>query len=227
MSQIYLTESIIEFDKICRGCLGKKDKMRNLFGTSLDLMFVNVCPAIQIELGDGLPDLMCVQCVLSVSRAFTFKQQCEKNDKIMRQYIEKQLENDGTTSIQKSEEIIISDVVETTQPDEEILGEIGFKMRDHDLEQNVVVVHQIFEGGDEIISADEDDDQGEQHSSYDDEQTMENTEHVMLEFDDLNSITTIDVQTGKIIENYGEDFCVFYILRVCCCHGCHVFNSCR
>lgn len=30
---------------------------------------------------------MCVQCVLQCSRAYTFKQLCEKSDNILRQYI--------------------------------------------------------------------------------------------------------------------------------------------
>lgn len=204
MSQIYISESIIEFDKICRCCLGKKgENMRPLFGSCLDSMLRSVC-SVLISPGDGLPDLMCVQCVLSVSRAFTFKQQCEKNDKCMRQYIEKQLENSAAIQI-SAEEIIISDVVETHQ--EEILDEIEYKMENHNLEQNVVIVHQSFE--DEEIIATEDDDHVD-NSSYDEEQSLENTEHVMLEFDELNSLTTIDVQTGKILENYGEFYFNFF-----------------
>lgn len=208
MSQIYLSESIIEFDKICRGCLGKKGDMRPLFGSCLDSMLRSVC-SVLISPGDGLPDLMCVQCVLSVSRAFTFKQQCEKNDKCMRQYIEKQLENSAAIQI-SPEEVIISDVVETQK--EEILDEIEYKMENHNLEQNVVIVHQSFEG--EEIIAIEDDDHVD-NSSYDEEQSIENTEHVMLEFDDLNSITTIDVQTGKIIENYGKFYLNFFFGFLC------------
>lgn len=30
---------------------------------------------------------MCVQCVLQCSRAYTFKQQCEKSENILRQYM--------------------------------------------------------------------------------------------------------------------------------------------
>lgn len=37
-------------------------------------------------MGDGLPEKMCVQCVLQVSRAFTFKQQCERSDTTLRTY---------------------------------------------------------------------------------------------------------------------------------------------
>lgn len=42
---------------------------------------------VQVSEGDGLPNLMCVQCVLQCSRAYTFKQQCEKSDNILRQYV--------------------------------------------------------------------------------------------------------------------------------------------
>lgn len=202
MSQVYISESIIEFDKICRGCLGKKGDMRPLFGSCLDSMLRSVC-SVLISPGDGLPDLMCVQCVLSVSRAFTFKQQCEKNDKCMRQYIEKQLLENATAVQVSAEEVIISDdVVETHQ--EQILDQIEYKLVNNNFKQNVVIVHQLNE---EIIVPD-DDDHVHDNSSYDEGQSMENT--VMLEFDDLNSITTIDVQTDKMVENYGEFHFIYY-----------------
>lgn len=38
----------------------------------------------QVQTGDGLPDFMCVPCVLQVSRAFTFKQQCQRSDQSLR-----------------------------------------------------------------------------------------------------------------------------------------------
>lgn len=37
--------------------------------------------------GDGLPDLMCVPCVLQVSRAFTFKQQCRRSNETLKSFI--------------------------------------------------------------------------------------------------------------------------------------------
>lgn len=41
-----------------------------------------------MQAGDGLPEKMCVQCVLQVSRAFTFKQQCERSDTTLRSYFQ-------------------------------------------------------------------------------------------------------------------------------------------
>lgn len=37
--------------------------------------------------GDRLPELMCVPCVLQVSRAFTFKQQCRRSDQNLRSFL--------------------------------------------------------------------------------------------------------------------------------------------
>lgn len=49
------------------------------------LYVISCC--LQVQEGDGLPNLMCVQCVLQCSRAYTFKQQCEKSENILRQYM--------------------------------------------------------------------------------------------------------------------------------------------
>lgn len=39
---------------------------------------------LKVGLSDGLPELLCVPCVLQVSRAFTFKQQCRRSDQMLR-----------------------------------------------------------------------------------------------------------------------------------------------
>lgn len=46
-----------------------------------------------MQAGDGLPALMCVPCVLQVSRAFTFKQQCQRSDQTLKSYLESQIIN--------------------------------------------------------------------------------------------------------------------------------------
>lgn len=40
-----------------------------------------------MKCGDGLPELMCVPCVLQVSRAFTFKQQCRRSDQTLKSFL--------------------------------------------------------------------------------------------------------------------------------------------
>lgn len=49
----------------------------------------------QVNAGDGLPELMCVPCVLQVSRAFTFKQQCQRSDQTLRSYLGQIGKNDS------------------------------------------------------------------------------------------------------------------------------------
>lgn len=72
-----------DLDKVCRGCLGKNGEMRPLFGSFLDNM-LRIVAEIEVQANDGLPQLMCVPCVLQVSRAFTFKQQCKRSDTALR-----------------------------------------------------------------------------------------------------------------------------------------------
>ncbi|XP_053685121.1 zinc finger protein 184-like [Sabethes cyaneus] len=75
----------LDFTEICRSCMMKKQKMRPLFGSSIDSMLMAVAN-VKVTEHDGYPAQMCVQCVLQVSRSFAFKQQCEKTDSTLRQY---------------------------------------------------------------------------------------------------------------------------------------------
>ena len=90
-----------DLDKVCRGCLGKSGEMRPLFGTFLDKMLRTVAE-VEVQVGDGLPELMCVPCVLQVSRAFTFKQVCQRSDTTLRLFyreIEKSLNNNKDANV--------------------------------------------------------------------------------------------------------------------------------
>lgn len=88
---VYLTESL-NFNLICRSCLANKGEMRSLFGTCLDDMLKTVANIVISE-QDGLPQQMCVRCVLQVSRAFTFRQQCKKSDDVLRLYLKQEIMN--------------------------------------------------------------------------------------------------------------------------------------
>lgn len=58
---------------------------------------------LQVTPGDGLPEKMCVQCVLQVSRAFTFKQQCERSDTTLRSYFQS-IRDSLTTTVTDTDE---------------------------------------------------------------------------------------------------------------------------
>ncbi|XP_050309663.1 zinc finger protein 436-like isoform X2 [Anthonomus grandis grandis] len=81
----YLTAPL-QINKICRVCLMSKGDMKPLYGACLDEMLSSFS-GIQVSEGDGYPHLMCVQCVLQCSRAYTFKQLIEKSDKILKQFL--------------------------------------------------------------------------------------------------------------------------------------------
>lgn len=58
------------------------------FAFSLPLPFhrdIYISLWFQVHTGDGLPETLCVQCVLQVSRAFNFKQVCQRSDANLRQ----------------------------------------------------------------------------------------------------------------------------------------------
>ncbi|GAB0094740.1 hypothetical protein DMENIID0001_100660 [Sergentomyia squamirostris] len=99
--------SELDFLKTCRSCMGQKMAMKNIFDSCLDNMLRTVS-CVDVCRGDGLPDKMCVQCVLLVSRAFTFKQQCQKADTVFRLYLAKQLaEESSANSNEPQAEIIV------------------------------------------------------------------------------------------------------------------------
>ncbi|XP_055302231.1 zinc finger protein 583-like [Sitodiplosis mosellana] len=82
------SEDFNNLAKICRCCLCKNGEMRPLFGSCLDNMLSFVAD-IDVHANDGLPKLMCVPCVLQVSRAFTFKQQCRRSDQSLKSFLGK------------------------------------------------------------------------------------------------------------------------------------------
>lgn len=111
-----------DLDKVCRGCLGKNGEMRPLFGSFLDNM-LRIVAEIEVQANDGLPQLMCVPCVLQVSRAFTFKQQCKRSDTALRSIF------DGNTIADNADNIAIDlNAVQAMEasPNKEMLAPIEY-----------------------------------------------------------------------------------------------------
>jgi hypothetical protein len=97
----------MKLDKICRTCLLEKAGLKPLFGACVANMLMS-CASIQVIEGDGLPCQICTQCLQMVNRAYSFKQQCEKSDASLRQYINTL--DLQTVSLQNESNIIISDM---------------------------------------------------------------------------------------------------------------------
>ncbi|XP_055842068.1 zinc finger protein OZF-like [Episyrphus balteatus] len=79
-----------QLDKICRCCLQSNGQMKPLYGFSLDEMLRSLV-GIKVEPNDGLPELICFQCVLQLSRAFRFKTQCQKSNTTILEHIKNAL----------------------------------------------------------------------------------------------------------------------------------------
>jgi hypothetical protein len=84
------TELVI--DKICRSCMCQDENMRNLFdskelgGQTLQLAEILMdCASVVVISGDGLPNLLCVNCENKLNLAYEFKQQCQKSDSALRE----------------------------------------------------------------------------------------------------------------------------------------------
>ncbi|VEN61635.1 unnamed protein product [Callosobruchus maculatus] len=108
---------LFDVSKICRVCLSEKEQMRSVFmqdeSTGQSMILAEMLmgfSAVQIENGDGLPTLICLQCVHQISRCYSFKQLCEQSDMNLRHYLgkpvtskqtklEENQNNDYTTSL--------------------------------------------------------------------------------------------------------------------------------
>lgn len=88
-----------------------------------------------MQAGDGLPQLMCVPCVLQVSRAFTFKQLCQRSDQTLRTFyreIEKCMANNRKPEnlkqtkaiiVNKTNENVVSSVAIFPKSDEDVMSQ--------------------------------------------------------------------------------------------------------
>ncbi|XP_045468624.1 zinc finger protein OZF-like isoform X1 [Harmonia axyridis] len=96
----------MKFEKICRTCLLEKNPLKSLFNACLPNMLMS-CASIQVLEGDGLPHQICLQCLQMINRAYTFKQQCEKSDVALRQYLnDLEIQN---VSLEQSNLMVVKD----------------------------------------------------------------------------------------------------------------------
>ncbi|KAF2883134.1 hypothetical protein ILUMI_23051 [Ignelater luminosus] len=95
------------FDKICRACLSLKDTaiIYEITHENIHLheIFKN-CASVQIEKDDNLPQAICKSCIQLLIQLYTFKQQCERSDLLLRTVLNKensikQEQNDGNADV--------------------------------------------------------------------------------------------------------------------------------
>ncbi|XP_044733483.1 uncharacterized zinc finger protein CG2678-like [Chrysoperla carnea] len=59
-------------EKICRTCVAEKDNLQAIFNVT-DML--KVCTSIQVTKNDGLPELICSECIEKLNNAFEFRKQ--------------------------------------------------------------------------------------------------------------------------------------------------------
>lgn len=93
-----------------------------------------------MQANDGLPELMCVPCVLQVSRAFTFKQQCRRSDQTLRSFLGEVADNNNVENVEANtvEQSKIEDVI-VEVASEDKARESPFQSSDEHLESELVL----------------------------------------------------------------------------------------
>lgn len=76
--------------KICRGCLEENGIYTSIFSKEYAMMpseMLSATTSLKISENDGLPGVLCSNCIYRLSVSYHFKQQCENSDLRMRQYL--------------------------------------------------------------------------------------------------------------------------------------------
>ncbi|XP_075161551.1 uncharacterized protein LOC142234331 isoform X2 [Haematobia irritans] len=74
---------------ICRVCL-KEGALTSIYSNEFSMMpssMMMMCAKIHVYKKDGLPEVICNNCIYRLGVAFTFKQECENSDIRLRQYL--------------------------------------------------------------------------------------------------------------------------------------------
>ncbi|TMW47296.1 hypothetical protein DOY81_007632 [Sarcophaga bullata] len=75
--------------KICRVCL-KEGALTSIYSTEFSMMpstMLMLCAKIRVYKKDGLPEVICNNCIYRLGVAYHFKQECENSDIRLRQYL--------------------------------------------------------------------------------------------------------------------------------------------
>lgn len=86
------TMLILDFNKICRLCLTKGEKMVPIFndskrtGPNISSRIEN-CTCLKLKESDGLPGALCTECLSKLDLIKAFQDQCERSDIVLREFL--------------------------------------------------------------------------------------------------------------------------------------------
>ncbi|RZB40637.1 m7GpppX diphosphatase [Asbolus verrucosus] len=76
------------FSNVCRTCLMENCEMKDIFGSSIDKL-LKECTSLELNSGDGLPELICEKCINRVNDAYSFKLLCKSSDETLKTFFKK------------------------------------------------------------------------------------------------------------------------------------------
>ncbi|XP_055298839.1 zinc finger protein 567 [Sitodiplosis mosellana] len=79
----------ININKICRVCL-EENVLTSIFNTEFAMIpaeMLMLCAKVKVYKNDGLPPVICNNCIYRLGAAYHFKQQCENSDLRLRSYL--------------------------------------------------------------------------------------------------------------------------------------------
>ncbi|KAJ8983778.1 hypothetical protein NQ317_000338 [Molorchus minor] len=217
----------VHLDKICRTCLSTENDMRSIFsidqsvGETMKLFeMLMSCASVQVMENDGLPSHVCLQCVHYITRAYYFKQLCERSENTLREllgrppiqtllelkpmFVNGVLETgtqadiisaDPETSVAVIEAINAAVDTNTCPPDENILDSVNISDLEMKDPENDMDLKFVNFGNDPILPNAMDDDTGQEQKTV--ENIIEESEK--NEYDDKKlDVKDFDVKDFKI-----------------------------
>ncbi|KAJ6630188.1 Zinc finger and BTB domain-containing protein 49 [Pseudolycoriella hygida] len=111
----------ININKICRVCL-EEGVLTSIFNMEFAMMpadMIMLCAKVKVYKNDGLPSVICNNCIYRLGAAYHFKQQCENSDLRLRSYLGILDKGFGTRDNETNTDNPIEQVARKTEEDDD------------------------------------------------------------------------------------------------------------
>lgn len=119
---------------VCRTCLSNTRKTQSIFENSMYKILME-CASVQVEDGDELPHVICVECLEQLNKSYRFKKTCEKSDEQLRKNIFHSIISSNNDCLQ-----IIADNLNETIIEQEDADNI---ITSNDVEEEKIIIQSV------------------------------------------------------------------------------------
>ncbi|KAK9883963.1 hypothetical protein WA026_004900 [Henosepilachna vigintioctopunctata] len=104
------TISIDNVNQLCRLCISERNlsKSKNIFQTQIRFM-VEYCSSVRVSENDGLPSRICLPCLESLTRFYSFKKKIERTDNMLRSLFQSIESKPNILNISVNEDGVLGD----------------------------------------------------------------------------------------------------------------------